>query len=58
MRRQQDIRTMFTRNEGATEGHTQTGGEVRRQKVSTPVPTKVQRFEKLSKDLEAGKSLR
>ena len=49
---------MFTKTEGAAERHTQTVGVVRRQKVSTPVWTKVQRFEKLSKDQEVGKSLR
>ena len=49
---------MFSKAEGPTERDTQSGVGVRKQKVSTPVRTKVQRFEDISKDLEIGKTLR
>ena len=60
LRRQQDIRTMFNKVKGQPqeEVHTQPEDNIRRQGRSTPVRTKVQRFEKLAKEPEVGKSLR
>ena len=56
-RRQKDIRTMFSKAEGPAERDTQNVSGGRKVKVSTPVRTKVQRFENISKDPEIGKNL-
>ena len=49
---------MFSKAEGPAERDTQNVSGVRKVKVSTPVQTKVQRFENISKDPEKGKTLR
>ena len=59
-RRQQDIRTLFgkTTEQQHEDTNTQPENDVRRYGRSTPVRTKVQRYENLVRDSEVGKSLR